>query len=112
MKKILIYAMQGEKMCFLHALMNAKQLIENGYEVSVVLEGKSVSLPKLLAEEKNPLFLKFLKEGVIAGACLACSKMLGSYEDNETLGLKFLSDMSGHAGVYPYLEEGYSVLVF
>lgn len=112
MKKILIYAMQGEKMCFLHALMNAKQLIDNGYKVSVVLEGKSVALPKTLTDEKNPLFSKLLEEGVIAGVCLACSKMLGSYEDNEALGLKFLADMTGHTGVYPYLEEGYSVLVF
>lgn len=112
MKKFLIYAMQGEKMCFLHALMNAKHLIENGFEVKVILEGKSVVLPKLLAEEKNPLFLKLLEEGVIAGVCLACSKMLGAFEENSALGLAFLSDMSGHAGVFPYLSEGFSVLVF
>ena len=30
MKKVLFYLMQGEKMCAMHALMNANQIIENG----------------------------------------------------------------------------------
>lgn len=37
MKKILIYTMEGKKMYFLHTLMNAKQLKENGNEVKIVL---------------------------------------------------------------------------
>ena len=44
MKKILFYAMTGEKMCFLHILMNAIDLTAAGNEVKVIFEGASVKL--------------------------------------------------------------------
>lgn len=40
---------------FLHALMNAKQLKENGNEVKIVLEGQSVALPKELEAKKSTI---------------------------------------------------------
>ncbi|MDO5037304.1 MAG: DsrE family protein [Tissierellia bacterium] len=112
MKKILIYALEGKQMCFLHALMNAKQLKEEGHQVKVILEGQSVTLPKDLAKEKNPLFQGLKEDGTILGVCRACSKTLGVLEDNENLGLALLDDMYGHAGVAKYLEEGFEVLTF
>ena len=59
MKKFLIYTMEGKKMCFLHALMNAKQLKESGNEVKIVLEGQSVTLHKELEEEKESIVFNF-----------------------------------------------------
>lgn len=112
MKKYLIYAMEGKKMCFLHALMNAKQLKEAGHEVKVIFEGASCALPKELEEEQNKLYLGMKENGVIHGVCLACSKVLGVYEDNEKFGLRFLDDMYGHAGVLDWVNEGYEVMVF
>lgn len=112
MKKILIYTMEGKKMCFLHALMNAKQLKESGNEVKIVLEGQSVTLSKELEEEKNPLYLTLKENGTIVGACYACSKTLGVLEDNKKAGLELIQDMNGHAGVTKYVDEGYEVLVF
>lgn len=112
MKKILFYVMQGEKMCFMHAMLNAEELMEAGNEVKIILEGKSVTLPKVLEEEKNPLYKKLLDGGIIVGVCKACSKILGAYEDNERLGLTFLDDMKGHAGMKKYIDDGYQVLVF
>lgn len=112
MKKILIYTMEGKKMCFLHALMNAKQLKETGNEVKVVLEGQSVILPKKLEEEKNALYLNLKENGTIVGACYACSKILGVLEYNKKAGLELIQDMNGHAGVSKYANEGYEVLVF
>ena len=47
----------------------------------------------------------------MAGVCLACSTQLGVYEDNERLGLTMLNDLSGHAGIRPYVEAGYDVVV-
>ena len=38
--------------------------------------------------------------------------MLGVYEINKDLGLKFLDDMNGHAGMLKYLEEDYQVIEF
>lgn len=46
------------------------------------------------------------------GVCKACFKVLGVYEDNKKLGLTFLDDMKGHAGIEKYVSQGYQVLVF
>ncbi|MDI9471516.1 MAG: hypothetical protein GX260_02795 [Tissierellia bacterium] len=111
-KKYLIYAMQGEKMCFLHALMNAKQLKAKGHEVKIVLEGAACKLIPVLENEKNPLYFGLKEDKTIAGVCLACSKVLGVYEANVASGIPMLNDMMGHAGIAPYVEEGYETLIF
>lgn len=112
MKKFLIYAMNGEKMCFIHALLNVLDLNEKGHEVKIVFEGKSVTLPPVLDAEKNPLYKKALDKGLVDGVCLACSRTLGVEEEIKKLGLPLISDMFNHAGVRPYVEKGYEVLVF
>ena len=112
MKKVLFYLMKSEKMCAMHALMNANQIIENGGEAKIIFEGQSVKLPQILEEEKNPLYKKLTENETIVGVCEACSKMLGVYDINKDLGLKFLDDMSGHAGMNSYLDEGYQVIEF
>lgn len=110
MKKILYYAMTGEKMCFQHILMNALDLKAEGYEVKIIFEGASVKLVPVFEEEKNPLYLKAKEEGLIAGVCLACSKVLGVYETIAGGETSFLNDMNGHAGMKPYLNQGYEVI--
>lgn len=112
MSKFLFYAMKGEKMCFVHTLLNALQLAEAGNEVKIVFEGASVKLPSLFEEEKHPLYLKAKEQGLIAGICLACSKVLEVYDQNVATGLPMLDDMSGHAGVMPFTDTGYTVLSF
>lgn len=112
MGKYLLYAMRGEKMCFVHVLLNALSLHEPGCTVKIVFEGQSVGLPILLDKENNPLYRKALYAGLIAGVCLACAKTLGAYDGIAALGLPFISDMSGHAAILPYIQDGYKVLVF
>lgn len=110
MKKILFYGMTGEKSCFQHVLLNAVQLHEGGYEVRVIFEGASVRLPAGMDGEENPVYLKAKELGLLAGICLACSKVMGVYEVNAALGLPMLADMNGHAGMKPYLDGGYEVI--
>lgn len=110
MKKFLFYGMTGDKMCFLHILMNALDLTAAGMEVKLIFEGASVKLVPLLEEEKNPLYLKAKEGGLIAGICLACAKAMGVYEQSLESGLPFLSDMMGHAGMKPYINEGFEVI--
>lgn len=110
MKKVLFYAMEGEKMCFVHLLLNALDLHESGAEVKVIFEGQSVKLVGPYEEEKNPLYLKAKEAGLFAGICLACSKSLGVYDVNVASGLKMLDDMTGHAGMKSYIEDGYQVI--
>ena len=112
MKKFLFYAMEGEKMCFLHVLLNALDLRESGNEVKIIFEGASVKLPPILETEGNPLYKKALEAGLVAGVCQACAETLGVTQDIEKLGLPLLNYMKGHAGVRPYSEDGYEVLVF
>lgn len=110
MKKVLFYAMTGEKSCFMHLLMNAVQLHESGTEVKVIFEGASVKLAAPLAKDLNPAYMKAKNAGLLAGICLACSKIMGVYEENAALGLPMLDDMSGHAGMKPFVDQGYEVI--
>lgn len=110
MKKILFYGMNGEKMCFQHIFLNALDLHEAGYEVKIIFEGTSVKLLPQFHKEENSLYLKAREQGLIAGVCLACSKVLGVYEENKEVGLPLLDDMSGHAGMKSFLEDGYRVV--
>lgn len=110
MKKVLFYGMTGEKSCFLHVLLNAAQLHEAGHQVSIIFEGASVRLVKVFEDDRNPVYQKVKEAGLIAGVCLACAKTLGAYEDVMNSGLAFLSDMSGHAGMKPFLEKDFEVI--
>ena len=112
MKKVLLYAMRGEQMCFMHVLMNAMDLHQAGHEVKVIFEGASVKLPPVFEEEKTPLYLKAKEKGLIAGICKACSKVLEVYEANVATGLPLLDDMNGHAGVKLYIDDDFQILVF
>ena len=110
MEKVLFYGMSGEKMCFQHVLMNALDLHEAGQEVKIIFEGASVKLVPQFEEENNPLYNKAKKAGLIAGICLACSKVLGVYDDNLKTELPMLDDMNGHAGMKNYLKDGFQVI--
>lgn len=88
----------------------AIDLQESGYEVKIIFEGASVKLLPQFHKEKNPLYLKARERELIAGVCLACSRVMGVYDENKETGLPLLDDMSGHAGIKPYLEDGYQVI--
>lgn len=110
MKKILFYAMTGEKSCLNHVLMNAVDLHAKGHEVRVIFEGRSVVMAPQLATENNPHFVNAKKNGLLAGICLACAKMLNVLEAAQAVGLPMLDDMFGHAAMAPYVAEGYEVI--
>ncbi len=110
MTKVLFYGMSGEKMCFQHILLNALDLHAAGKEVKVIFEGQSVKLVSVFEKEEHPLYNKAKQAGIIAGVCTACSKAMGVYEQNVASGLPMLSDMSGHAGMKGFIEDGYAVI--
>lgn len=110
MKKILFYGMTGEKMCFQHILLNALDLATSGSEVKIIFEGASVKLVPVFEEEKHPLYRRAKDQNLIAGVCLACSKTLGVYDPVVASGLPLLDDMSGHAGMKRYIDDGFEVI--
>lgn len=115
MKKIALFAFNGELMCFVHVLLNALDMKEAGSEPTIVFEGASVKLVPELAKKENPfnmLYTKAKDAGLIAGACKACSAKMGVLDAVKTEGLILLDDMSGHPSIRGYMDKGYEVLTF
>ncbi|HZJ88147.1 MAG TPA: hypothetical protein VFC80_03215 [Sphaerochaeta sp.] len=110
MKNVLLYAMTGSKMCFMHVLLNALDVKAAGGDAKIIFEGESVKLVGGFEEEKHPLYLKAKEQGLLAGICLACSKTLGVYEANLASGLPMLDEMNGHAGFKSYLADGWEIV--
>lgn len=114
MDKVALFAFNGEMMCFVHALLNALDLKAKGREVRLVVEGAAVKLAPEFAGGGTfgELFLKVREQGLLAGFCRACSAKLGVLDQVERLGLPLLDDMQGHAGMAPFLDQGYQVITF
>lgn len=115
MKRVMLFAFNGELMCFVHVLLNALDMNEKGYDVRIVVEGSATKLISELAREGNPMFRLYRKataQDLFEGACRACSAKMKVSEAIEKEGLPFLDDMSGHPGMAKYLDEGYQVIAF
>ena len=115
MKKMALFAFNGEVMCFIHVLLNALDLKERGYEVTVVVEGAAVQVIPELAQADHPmygLYREARSQGLLAGACRACAVKLKVDTLIEKVGLPLISDMKGHVSMGRYLDEGYQVITF
>lgn len=115
MKKVVLFAFNGELMCFVHVLLNALDMKEQGFEVKIVIEGSATKLIPDLGIEGNLLngpYNKVRAENLIDGVCKACATKMGTAEDAKTMGLALLGDMWGHPSMAKYLKEGYEVITF
>ncbi|MDY7036190.1 MAG: cytoplasmic protein [Thermodesulfobacteriota bacterium] len=115
MRKIVLFAFNGESMCFIHVLLNALDMKERAYEVRIVIEGSATKLVPELAKSDNPfhgLYKKAEGLGLIDGACKACSNKMGVLSDVEAQGIKLLGDMTGHPSMVRYLEDGFEIITF
>jgi predicted peroxiredoxin len=120
MQRKILFVLFAEDVCRqLHAFMYANDLHRKGYETKVVVEGMAT---RLLADlnKAPPRLQKAVAEakaaGLIAGACLQASSGCGSPEDRNVVeairsqGVGFLQDLENHAGIEPFLREGYEVI--
>ena len=76
MKKVALFAFNGEFMCFIHVLLNGLHLKQNGEEVKIVIEGSATKLIPELSKEGNPMFQLYQQakeQNLIDGVCRACS---------------------------------------
>lgn len=115
MKKIALFAFNGEFMCFIHVLLNALDMHEKGYEPKIVIEGSATKLVPELAKTANPMFSLYEKAkglGLIDGACKACATKMGTLEDIKTEGLRLLDDMNGHPSIARYQKDGFEIITF
>jgi len=115
MKKVVLFAFNGELMCFVHVLLNAIDMNDKGYEVKIVIEGSATKLVPELAGKENPmygLYEKAMGLNLIDGACKACSNKMGVLKEIEAQGIKLLGEMTGHPGMARYKETGFEIITF
>ena len=115
MKKIVLFAFNGEFICFMHVLLNALDMNKKGYDVRIVIEGAATKLIPELALEGNPLYALYSgakEKQLIDGVCRACSHKMGTLKAAEAQGLRLLDDMSGHPGMAHYREQGFEIITF
>jgi len=113
--KVVLFAFQGEPMCFIHVLLNALDLQAGGVEARIVIEGSAAKLVPEMAKKDSPLFNLYRKakdQGLIDGVCRACSAKMNVTKEVEAEGLRFLDEMSGHPSMSRYLEEGFEIITF
>lgn len=115
MKKIALFAFNGEAMCFIHVLLNGIDMKEKGCDAKIIIEGAAT---KLIPDFEKPdstlygLYRKALERDIIDGACRACANKMGTLTHAEKLGMPLLDDMSGHPSMNRYLEKGFEVITF
>jgi hypothetical protein len=115
MQKCALFAFNGESMCFIHVLVNALDMKQRGYKTVIILEGAATRMILDLAQEGNhmaSLYQKAKSLGLIGGACKACSTKMGVLDAIKREGIPVLDEMSGHASMTRYLEEGFEVITF
>ena len=115
MKKVALFAFNGELMCFMHVLLNAIDMNERGHEVKIVIEGSATKLVPELAKEDNPMHRLYEKAkglDLIDGVCKACSNKMGAIEAVKGEGLRLLDEMTGHPSMARYREEGFEIITF
>ncbi|MBN2260555.1 MAG: DsrE family protein [Clostridiales bacterium] len=113
MKKIAIFAFNGDIMCFAHGLLNALDMDEKGHEVKLIIEGSATKLIRELNDETN-MFHKFYvqvkEKGLIEGVCKACASKMGTLDEAELQALQLLGEVYGHPSIARYMDEGYEII--
>ncbi|MHA1700668.1 MAG: DsrE family protein [Promethearchaeota archaeon] len=116
MEKIVLFAFNGDPMCFVHVLLNALDMHENNYEVKVVIEGSATKLIKEFHDNPNAPFLNFYKkvkdQKLIDAVCKACATKMGSIKEVELENLPIVGDLNGHPKMTLYINQGYKIITF
>lgn len=115
MKKIALFAFNGEAMCFVHVLLNALDMKAKGYEVKVIIEGSATKLVEELADESKPfanLYQKVKDQGLIDCVCKACASKMNSLHSAMGQQLPLCDELSGHPSMAKYMEQGFEIITF
>ena len=112
-KKTAIFAFKGNPICFVHVLLNAIDLHDKKGEVKIILEGEATGLIVELRKPEHPLhtlYEKAKKLDLIDAVCRACAVKMDALAAAEAENFRIADDMAGHAGMAPYLEQGYEIV--
>ena len=104
-----------------HAFMYPLECAEKGHTVKIILEGPGTACVNRLPEGGKfaGLFERARAAGLIEGACKTasggCSTGIESRKVASAIekeGIKFISDLDGHAGIERFVSTGYQIIVF
>jgi len=115
MKKIAIFAFNGDPMYFVHVLLNALDMNKKGCDVKLVIEGGATKLVPELVKKEAPfsdLYRQVLEAGLIDCVCKACSSKMGVLAEAENQDLPLCAELKGHPSIYRYMDAGFEVLTF
>jgi hypothetical protein len=115
MKKFCLFVFNGDPMCFIHVLLTALDMKEREHVACVVIEGAATRLLPELAQDDHTLhglWQKTKAADLIAGACKACSKKMGTMDSAVHQGLNLLDDIGGHPSIARFRAEGFEVITF
>ena len=115
MKKIVLFVFNGDPMCFIHVLLNALDMKEQGFDGKIVIEGSATKLLLELTKPDNPLhqlWEKVKEAGLVDGVCKACANKMGVLDAAKAQDLNLLHEMSGHPSMARYRDEGFEVITF
>lgn len=115
MKKLALFAFNGDPMCFVHVLLNTLDMEKRGHTVKLVIEGSATKLvPELVAPgaQFGQLFQEIREKGLIDCVCNACAEKMGVISAVREIGLPLCAEMKGHPSMARYMEEGYEVITF
>ena len=114
-QKVALFAFNGERMCFVHVLLNALEMDEKGYDVKVVIEGSATKLANELNDDENPfgkMYLKVKSKGLIDCVCNACAAQMKALAGIKEQGLPLCTEMVGHPSMAKYIQQGYEIITF
>ncbi|MBM9613121.1 DsrE family protein [Desulfobulbus rhabdoformis] len=115
MQKTVFFAFRDNPLCFIHVLLNALDMAEKGMEGKIVLEGEAVTLVPIMAEPGHflhPLYTKAKAQGLIVGACKACSAKLKVTEAVSKEEIALIGELAGHPAMSDFISQGYTILTF
>ncbi len=115
MKRIALFAFNGDAMCFVHVLLNALDMKAKGYDVKVIIEGSATKLVEELADETKPfanLYQKVKEQGLIDCVCKACASKMNSLHSVMEQQLPLSDELSGHPSMAKYLELEFEIITF
>lgn len=90
-------------------------MTKKGMEAKIILEGEAVTLVPIMADPGHflhPLYRQARQEGLIIGACRACSHKLQVTDLVAKEEIPLIGEMSGHPAISTYIESGYTLLTF
>ncbi len=98
----------------IHALLYARELVENGYDVVLIFDGAGTGWANELRKPDNPLhkhYLKVQELAVTEEICDYCSEKFKAKEFlSEEQKLLLSGDFEGHPSLVKWIAKGYQII--